>query len=251
MSKSWCDVLVLHPAAELLPLMSRDDLKALGEDIKKNELTSPIVIWSERGRDDEPHYLLDGRNRLDAMELVGIPVLNEKGDLCVPLVKVSDLDPYAYFLSANVHRRHLTGEQKRELIAKVLKAQPESSNRQIAELTNVSHHTVESVREGMEARGQIAHVETRQDSKGRQQPARKPLPSALDKGHVHRKSVVPELTSLSWSEASPEVRRKFVANVGLPALYNAAEPYLQSAFVAELDRDSKSATAYAAAHPGR
>ena len=41
----------------------------------------------------------------------------------------AETDPYAYVLSANVHRRHLTAEQKRELIAKVLKAQPEKSNR--------------------------------------------------------------------------------------------------------------------------
>src|SRR4051812_45033428 len=134
MSKSWRDVLEVHPAAELLPLMSPDELKALAEDITKNELTSRIVIWSERDQIDDPHYLLDGRNRLDAMELVGIPVLNEEGNLCVSYLHKIGGDPYTYFLSANVHRRHLTGEQKRELIAKVLKTRPESSNRQIAEL---------------------------------------------------------------------------------------------------------------------
>jgi hypothetical protein len=35
-------------------------------------------------------------------------------------------------MSANIHRRHLTIEQKRELIGKLLKAQPKQSNRQIA-----------------------------------------------------------------------------------------------------------------------
>jgi hypothetical protein len=39
------------------------------------------------------------------------------------------MDPYEYVLSANLHRRHLTADQKRELIAKVLKAKPEASVR--------------------------------------------------------------------------------------------------------------------------
>ena len=41
-----------------------------------------------------------------------------------------------------MHRRHLTAEQKREMIAKVLKAQPEKSNRTIAKQTKVDDKTV-------------------------------------------------------------------------------------------------------------
>jgi hypothetical protein len=43
--KSWRDVLPIHPATELFPRMSDDELRALGEDIIKNGLTSPIVLW--------------------------------------------------------------------------------------------------------------------------------------------------------------------------------------------------------------
>jgi hypothetical protein len=42
----------------------------------------------------------------------------------------------AYILSANIHRRHLTAKQKRELMAKLLAAQPEKSNDVIAKQTN-------------------------------------------------------------------------------------------------------------------
>jgi hypothetical protein len=60
---SWRDVLPVHPAAELFPVMSEGVIKELGEDIKKNGLRSPVVLW----RDYEGHLsLLDGRNRLDA-----------------------------------------------------------------------------------------------------------------------------------------------------------------------------------------
>jgi hypothetical protein len=82
-------------------------------------------------------------------------------------------DAYAFVLSANIHRRHLTAEQRRELIAKLLKAQPEKSDRQIGKIINADNKTVAAVREKLEAREEIPHVETRTDSKGRAQPAKK------------------------------------------------------------------------------
>jgi len=56
----------------------------------------------------------------------------------------------------------------------LLKAQPEKSNRQIAEQVKASHVTVGAVRTELEGRGQINHVEIRVDTKGRHQPANKP-----------------------------------------------------------------------------
>src|SRR5215471_7376976 len=67
--KSWRDALPIHPAAELFPPMSSDELRELGADIvKKNGLVAPIALW--RRNPNEPLQLLDGRNRLDAIELV-------------------------------------------------------------------------------------------------------------------------------------------------------------------------------------
>ena len=65
-AKSWRDVLPIHPAAERFPLMSPDELAALGEDIGKHGLRSSIVLWSD-GK--SPALLLDGRSRLDAIEI--------------------------------------------------------------------------------------------------------------------------------------------------------------------------------------
>ena len=188
-SKSWRDVLPIHPAADLFPLMAPDELKALGEDIKKNGLTSPIAFVTRKDAKGWHYQLLDGRNRLDAMELVGVPFkltllhgecLIDGGHAVIQPNGIDsfqpngiDSDPYLYVISANIHRRHLTAEQKRELIAKVLKATPEKSDRQIAETAKTDHKTVASVRAEQEARGEIPHVSTRTDSKGRQQPARK------------------------------------------------------------------------------
>ena len=107
-----------------------------------------------------------------------------------PLFPLSEVDPCEFVLSANVHRRHLTAEQKRELIAKVLKAQPEKSNRQVAEQVKASHHTVGAVRAELQSTGQVAQLERTfgKDGKARTtQPERRglvtgvathPMPSA-------------------------------------------------------------------------
>jgi hypothetical protein len=178
-AQSWRDTLPIHPAAELFPRMSEAELAALGKDIRKHGLTSSIAVWSD-GK--SPEQLLDGRSRLDAIEIeigpaiVGPPsVMAGKDFLAVNKVIVLDrsVDPYAFVISANIHRRHLTGEQKHELIAKLIETDPTKSNRQIAKTVKVDHKTVASVRAEKEGRGEIPHVETRTDSKGRKQPARK------------------------------------------------------------------------------
>ena len=69
--KSWRDVLPVHPAVEMFPLMSPDELKDLGADIKQKGLSQPVSLW----RTETGYSLLDGRNRLDAMEMVGIKVV--------------------------------------------------------------------------------------------------------------------------------------------------------------------------------
>src|SRR5262245_46840410 len=68
-TRSWRDTLPIHPVAELFPLMSEAELRELGQDIKKNGLTSPIALWRDNGGKIS---LLDGRNRLDAMGAAGV-----------------------------------------------------------------------------------------------------------------------------------------------------------------------------------
>src|SRR5215472_7385584 len=42
--KSWRDILPIHSAAELFPLMVPEELRVLGADIKANRMCSPIVV---------------------------------------------------------------------------------------------------------------------------------------------------------------------------------------------------------------
>jgi hypothetical protein len=67
--QSWRDVLKVHPAADLFPMMTPDELKALGEDISKNGLQQPITTLEKNNGDP---LLVDGRNRREAMERIGV-----------------------------------------------------------------------------------------------------------------------------------------------------------------------------------
>src|SRR5262245_64754454 len=86
--RSWRDVLPIHPAAELFPRMSPDELKALSADIAKNGQRVPIaIIERARSRPDGTFHVsdpplqevLDGISRLDAIEAAGIGVVGEDG----------------------------------------------------------------------------------------------------------------------------------------------------------------------------
>ena len=104
-AKSWRDVLPIHPAAELLPPLSKAELAELGEDIGKRGLRLPIAVWSD-GK--SPEQLLDGRGRLDAIEIeIGPAIVNPpsvmagKDFLAANKVIVLDssVDPYAYVVT--------------------------------------------------------------------------------------------------------------------------------------------------------
>jgi hypothetical protein len=152
-----------HPAAELFPLMTKDELRTLGADIKKNGLVSPIVRTKEG-------VILDGRNRLAACEIAGVTPRFEE---------YIDKDPVAFIVSANIHRRHLTATQKRELIGKLLKLNPEKSDRQIAATAKVSDKTVAAERRKKEASAEIPHIKQPKARKTPNPPA-KPKPVALN-----------------------------------------------------------------------
>jgi len=94
---SWRDVLPIHPACAMFDLLPPDELRALGEDIRKNGLTSPIAVTVTKLPIGWHYELLDGRNRLDAMELVGIHFTIERNkgscflDLTDSGIRVDDI----------------------------------------------------------------------------------------------------------------------------------------------------------------
>jgi hypothetical protein len=155
--QSWRDRIKVHPAAETFDPLPPAELAALGQDIQVHGMTSPIVFWGgekprasgdmkaiRAGVEAKLDYkmpLLDGRNRLAAMEAVGI--LDERTlRTIVENAKLHHGDPYVYVVSANIHRRHLTGEDLAKAIRKIKADRPELSIRGIAEMTGTPKSTV-------------------------------------------------------------------------------------------------------------
>jgi ParB-like chromosome segregation protein Spo0J len=75
MSKHWRETVKVHPAADLFPMRSDEELDALAADIKKNGLQHKLVFWGPNHKIEPKDYqLLDGRNRIEAMVRAGIQV---------------------------------------------------------------------------------------------------------------------------------------------------------------------------------
>jgi hypothetical protein len=161
---TWRERWPVHPAADVFPMLPDDELDRLAADIKANGLREKIVLYVDKGtpvpigpaltedvegetffstEDVEGEtYVLDGRNRLEALERAGIdPMYNDgrpSSDLfrwvdswrCCGLYGgggnkwevVPGPDPVGLVISANIHRRHLTKRQQAALIVSATKA---------------------------------------------------------------------------------------------------------------------------------
>jgi hypothetical protein len=165
--------LEFHPLADIFPLIEGVEFDELVADIKANGLHEPIVTYQG--------MILDGRNRYRACIAAGLDPKIEimAGDKWID-------DPAAYVISANIHRRHLTAEDKRKIIADLLKADPEKSDREIGRMTKADHHKVAKIRKEKESTGEISPVDKRvgADGKTRKQPAKKSTKKAGRKQSV-------------------------------------------------------------------
>lgn len=93
----------IHPAANIFPMLDEAAYQALKADIDKHGQREPLVFCNGK--------LVDGRNRLRAC--------NELGVAPSECELESDVDPVAYVLSANLHRRQLKTSQKAMCAAKL------------------------------------------------------------------------------------------------------------------------------------
>jgi hypothetical protein len=156
--------IAFHPVADTFPLMEGEEFDALVADVKQHGLNEPIVLYENK--------VLDGRNRHRACRIAGV-------DQHYRQFSGTYAEAVAFVFSANIHRRHLTPGQKRDAITRLVKLDPRKSDRQIAETVKADHKTVAAVRRKAEGRGEIPHVATRTDSRGRDQPASK-VPKKLE-----------------------------------------------------------------------
>ena len=192
--KEW-KTLPSPPAAAKLPMQSSAEIDETAQRIKKNGLREALVFFVDNKEEANgakgpfPISLLDGRNRREALIRLGVDSPKEvwaspidrrhsddsirilyaieqtetfalgKGAVSVSTGWIISTDPEEYVLDVNVHRRHLTPEQKREAIASFIKADPKASDLAIAKKLKVSDHTVADVRKETVQNSRDANIE--------------------------------------------------------------------------------------------
>lgn len=146
---------------QALPPLSPEEYAELERSILEHGVMVPIVL-------DENGVVIDGHHRqqIAAHHDLACPSETKLG--------FTDAEKRGLALSLNLHRRHLTREQKRALVAESIKADPQLSDREHGRRTGVSHPTVANIREELETSGDVESFTTREDSSGRSQPASKP-----------------------------------------------------------------------------
>jgi ParB-like chromosome segregation protein Spo0J len=133
----------IHPSANIFPMLEGAELKQLSDSIKLHGLREKIVVTREG-------VLIDGRNRLAAMTLAEIMLKPEH-------VTVMDFDESAfsideYIVMANIERRNLTRQQRKELAGRLAvkfekeqehlpKASKKDSTEKAATVAGVSRRT--------------------------------------------------------------------------------------------------------------
>jgi DNA-binding Lrp family transcriptional regulator len=174
---------LVHPFADIIPPMMTDELADLERDIVANGLRQAITLFDGK--------ILDGRHRYAVCTKLGIEptVVNFEG--------TAD-EAKALALSLNVHRRHLTFEQRQAIVDRELRTDPSQSDRAIAAKAKVSHPTVAKQREKLVRAGTVETVTTVVGKDGVAQSAtkahgRKPAPMVA--GERVAANPIPDSTS--------------------------------------------------------
>jgi hypothetical protein len=122
-----------HELANIFSLIEGDEFDAFVDTVRRQELLNPITLYQGK--------ILEGRNRYRAAKAVGYPFTARDFVELQP-----GKDPKEFVIAANVQRRHLTTEQKRDLVIRLLRERPQDSDRKLALLIGVSNKTVSTYR---------------------------------------------------------------------------------------------------------
>ena len=203
--KSWRDTLPVHPAADIFPMMTKDEIRALADDIKEHGLWEKVSYYYE----GKKRFLLDGRNRAEALELLG---RRDHFDDGIEVVT----DPYAYVITKNIHRRHLNVEDRQHLLITLIARSPEKSNRQLAKEVGVTDKTIAKARSKGEQLRSVPQLKKRTGADGKSRPATKPTAS---KSAPAKKISVSNVVVLSPDQSAKALSEfKFAANTYWPRM---------------------------------
>jgi len=140
---------------QLLDPLSPEDFKALEADILERGVMVPIEL-------DEDGNVLDGYHRLlicEKHKISDYPKVIRRG--------WTEEQKRTHARRMNLARRHLTREQRRELIKDQLREAPDQTDRKIAAQLGVDHKTVGKVRGKLEQGGEVPQVKQRAGRDGK------------------------------------------------------------------------------------
>ena len=143
---------------QIMPDLGIDEYEELKEDIVARGVMVPI-------ESDEQGNILDGHHRLRICQELGItnyPKVIRAG--------MNDSEKRLHARKLNLARRHMTQEQRRELIREQLAETPKKSDRQIAAELGVDNKTVGTQRKVMETAEEIPQLDTSVGADGKEYP---------------------------------------------------------------------------------
>lgn len=184
---------------QVMPPLAAEEYEALKADIAARGVQVPVEY-------DENGAILDGHHRVRACGELGI-------DVWPRLIRYGliEEEKLRHARRLNLDRRHLTGEQRRALIADDLRERPDTSNRAIAAGLGVDDKTVASVRAGLESTAEIPQLSAR---KGRDGKARRivqyvdPTPAGIKGTKLSAKAI-----NEAERSAGSEARRGLARNL--------------------------------------
>lgn len=118
---------------QVMPSLTTEEFTALLADVAERGIVVPVVV-------DQHGRVLDGHNRREIADRLGIDCPTEVRHV------VDEEDARQTALALNLTRRHLSREQRRDLIARECESRPGDSDRAIARRFGCSPSTVGAVR---------------------------------------------------------------------------------------------------------
>jgi ParB-like chromosome segregation protein Spo0J len=202
-----CLTNLLEPSPELLEVqnlmpMDASDRNRLKEDIEQSGIIrDPIKVY----KDGRKFMILGGFNRWTIAVELGFETVP------VEIYRVTEEVRKELVIKDNLNRRHLTSDQKRNLIAYFLKEDPSRSNREIAKKTGIDHKTVEPVRRQLEAGGEIPHLKTIKGMDGKEYSKKESIPVKP----VKEKPKTDKKTGANWWTPEMEEKKKYKESLKL------------------------------------